>query len=120
MSAGQRVSVLIRTLLCTLLSAIGATGCMSLSSNTTLLSDSSHLGTPYSGSRGDLHILVCFGRSVSRDASTLLFTPIMLFPLVDLPLSFVIDTLLLPVDIPLQADRKPQRIGAGGCRLIGM
>ena len=93
---------------------------MSLGSNTTILSDSSHLGTPYSGTRGDLHILVCFGRSVSRDALALLFTPIMIFPLIDLPLSFVLDTLLLPIDIPLEADRKPQRIGARGCRLMGM
>jgi len=93
---------------------------MSLSTNTTILSDSSHLGTPYSGARGDLHTLVCFGRDVSRDASGLLFAPLMLLPLVDLPLSAVIDTLLLPIDVPLEPDRPPQKIGGGGCRLIGM
>jgi len=93
---------------------------MSLSTNTTVLSDSSHLGTPYSGTRGDLHTLVCFSRNVSRDASGLLFAPVMLFPLVDLPLSAVLDTLLLPIDIALEPDRAPQAIGEGGCRLIGM
>ncbi len=95
-------------------------GCMSLSTNTTVLSDSSHLGTPYSGVRSDLHILVCFARDVSRDASGLLFGPVMLFPLIDLPLSFVVDTLLLPLDLALDPDRPPQGIGEGGCRLIGM
>lgn len=100
--------------------AILVSGCMSLSTNTTVLSDSSHLGTPYSGTRGDLHILVCFARDVSRDASGLLFAPVMLFPLIDVPLSFVLDTLLLPLDLALEPDREPQRIGEGGCRLIGM
>jgi uncharacterized protein YceK len=93
---------------------------MSLSTNTTVLSDSSHLGTPYSGTRGDLHTLVCFSRDVSRDASGLLFAPVMLFPLIDLPLSFAVDTLLFPLDWPLEPDRTPQKIGGGGCRLIGM
>jgi len=97
-----------------------AIGCMSLSTNTTILSSSSHLGTPYSGARGDLHTLVCFSRDVSRDASGLLFVPLMIFPVVDLPLSGVIDTLILPVDIALEPDRPPQGIGAGGCRLFGM
>jgi uncharacterized protein YceK len=97
-----------------------SSGCMSLSTNTSLLSDSSHLGTPYSGTRGDLHTLVCFGRDASRDASGLFFAPVMLVPLIDLPLSFALDTLLLPLDVPLEADRPAQRVGEGGCRLIGM
>ena len=100
--------------------AVLGSGCMSLSTNTTVLSDSSHLGTVYSGTRADLHILVCFARDVSRDASGLLFAPIMLLPLIDLPLSFALDTLLLPFDVALEPDRTPQRIGEGGCRLIGM
>ena len=94
--------------------------CMSISSNTAVLSDSSDLGTPYSGTRGDLHVLVCFGRDVSRDASGLLFAPLMLLPLIDLPLSFTLDTLLLPFDLALDPEQPPQEIGAGGCRLIGM
>jgi hypothetical protein len=93
---------------------------MSLSTNTTILSDSSHLGTPYSGARGDLHTLVCFARDVSRDASGLLFAPAMLVPLVDLPLSAAVDTLILPLDLALEPDRPAQRIGEGGCRLFGM
>lgn len=95
-------------------------GCMSISSNTALLSDNSDLGTPYSGTRGDLHVLVCLGRDASRDASGLLFAPLMLFPLVDLPLSFAVDTLLLPFDLAFDPGQPPQKIGAGGCRLIGM
>lgn len=97
-----------------------ASGCMSITTNTTLLSDASHLGTPYSGARADLHILVCFARDVSRDASGLLFAPLMLLPLVDLPFSLVLDTLLLPIDLAVEPDRPPQDIGGGGCRLIGM
>jgi uncharacterized protein YceK len=97
-----------------------ASGCMSLATNTTVLSDTSHLGTPYSGARGDLHILVCFARGVSRHASALLLAPAMLVPVVDLPLSAALDTLLLPVDIALEPGRPPQDIGGGGCRLVGM
>lgn len=93
---------------------------MSVLTNSALLSDSSHLGTPYSGARADLHTLVCYGRDVARDAWGLLFAPIMLIPLVDLPLSFALDTVLLPVDIPLEPERPPLRVGEGGCRLIGM
>jgi uncharacterized protein YceK len=100
--------------------AVLASGCMSVSTNTAVLSDASHLGTPYSGTRGDLHTLVCFARDVSRDASGLLLAPVMLVPLVDLPLSFALDTLLLPVDLALEPDRPPQGIGKGGCRLVGM
>ena len=95
-------------------------GCMSVATNTSFLSDSSHLGTPYSGTRGDLHILVCFSKDVGRDASALVLAPLMLLPLIDLPLSLLLDTLLLPVDIPLEPDRSPQAIGGGGCRLVGM
>jgi uncharacterized protein YceK len=113
------VRVMAQGLFCVAFSLL-AFGCMSLSTNTAILSDSSHLGTPYSGARGDLHILVCFGRDVSRHASGLLLVPIMLFPLVDLPLSGVLDTLILPVDLALDPDRPPQGIGKGGCRLIGM
>ena len=93
---------------------------MSIATNTAVLSDSSHLGNPYSGTRGNAHILVCFARDVSRDASGLLFAPLMLLPLIDLPLSFVLDTLLLPVDLAVEAERPAQVIGEGGCRLIGM
>ncbi len=93
---------------------------MSLLTNTAVLSDSSHLGTPYSGTRANLHILVCFGRDVSRDASGLLFSPLMLFPLVDTPVSLAVDTVLLPFDLVLEPDRPPQGIGKGGCRLVGM
>lgn len=110
--AGTRVLLLVL--------AIATSGCMSLSTNTTLLSDSSHLGTPYSGTRADLHTLVCFGRDVRRAPSSLLFSPVMLLPLVDLPLSLAIDTLLLPVDVVLEPDRPPLEVGRGSCRLIGM
>jgi len=95
-------------------------GCMSIATNTSFLSDSSHLGTPYSGARGDLHILVCFGKDVRRNASGLLLAPVMLLPLIDLPLSILLDTLLLPIDIPLEPGRAPQAIGGGGCDLVGM
>ena len=104
----------------TSLVAVFATGCSSLLTNTAILSDSSHLGTPYSGTRGDLHIMVCYARGVSQHASGLLLAPLMLFPVIDLPLSFVVDTLLLPVDILVEPAREPLRIGEGSCRLIGM
>jgi uncharacterized protein YceK len=95
-------------------------GCASITSNTTLLSDSSHLGTPYSGTRRDVHTLYCMGRGVIREPRNLMFFPIMLFPLVDLPLSFALDTVLLPLDVILEPDARPLVIGEGGCRLIGM
>ena len=101
-------------------SSIALVGCMSLSTNSKVLSSSSHLGTPYSGVRGDLHTLVCLSRDVSQGTSGLLLLPVMVFPAVDLPLSGAIDTLILPVDIALEPDRPPQGIGTGGCRLIGM
>jgi uncharacterized protein YceK len=97
-----------------------APGCMSVLSNTAMLQDRSELGTPYSGSRRNLHTLVCFGRDVAQDASALLFAPIMLFPLIDLPLSFVVDTLILPIDVAVDADKPPLEIGKGDCRLFGM
>lgn len=100
--------------------AAASSGCMSIATNTAVLSDSSHLGTPFSGTRGDLHTLACFGRDASRDASALLLAPLMLVPLVDLPLSAAVDLLLLPVDIPMEPERPPLQIGSGGCRLIGM
>jgi len=93
---------------------------MSISTNTAVLSDTSELGTPYSGTRADLHLLVCFSKNVSRDASSLLFTPVMLLPLVDLPLSLAVDTLLFPFDWVLEAEHPPLQIGGGGCKLIGM
>ncbi len=65
-------------------------------------------------------MLVCFARDVSRNASGLLLAPLMLLPLIDLPLSFVLDTLLLPFDLALEPERAAQVIGAGGCRLFGM
>lgn len=93
---------------------------MSITTNTTLLSDTSHLGTPYSGTRANLHTLVCYGRDVRREPSSALFAPLMVLPLVDVVLSFAVDTLILPVDVPLEPERPPLEIGAGGCRLIGM
>lgn len=107
-------------LACLALLAAAISGCMSVSTHTALLSDSSHLGTPFPGTRGDLHTLVCFGRDASRDPHALLLSPLMLVPLIDLPLSFALDLLLLPVDIPMEPERPPLRIGSGGCRLIGM
>ena len=95
-------------------------GCASLLSNTALISDSSHLGTPYSGSRRDLHTLYCLGRDVGREPATLLFFPVALVPLIDLPLSLAMDTLLLPIDLVVEPDARPLVIGSGGCRLIGM
>ena len=108
------------TRIAALLATLSLGGCMSIASNTTLLQDSSHLGTPYSGTRQNLHTLVCYGRDVRRDASGLIFAPLMLLPLVDSVLSFALDTALLPVDLALEPERTPLEIGAGGCRLIGM
>ena len=99
------------TIALVVVAALG-TGCMSITTNTTLLSDSSQLGAPYSGTRADLHMLVCFARDVSRNASSLLLAPLMLLPLIDLPLSFVLDTLLLPFDLALEPERAAQVIGA--------
>jgi uncharacterized protein YceK len=95
-------------------------GCSSVLSNTALLSDSSHLGTPYSGTTRDAHTLYCMGRGVTREPLTLLLFPVALFPLVDLPMSSAIDTVLLPVDIVRESEACPLKIGEGGCRLIGM
>lgn len=106
------------TIMC--LVSVHSFGCASLSSNTTLLSDSSHLGTPYSGTTRDAHTLYCMGRDFARSPETLLFFPVALFPLIDLPLSLAIDTVLLPVDIVLEAERAPLKIGEGGCKLWGM
>lgn len=104
-----------------LLAASSATiGCASLSSNTALINDSSHLGTPYSGVRSDLHLFHCFGRSLSRSASALIWTPIMVFPLVDGVASLAVDTILLPFDIALEPDVPPKPIRERSCDLIGM
>jgi len=103
-----------------LLLTLAIPGCSSISTNTALLSDQSHLGTVYSGARADLHVVYCFGREVPRDATTLILTPIALLFLIDLPLSAVLDTLLLPADIPIKPDAQPLIPGQGGCRLIGM
>ncbi len=111
-----RVSLqLLGVLLCA-----GLFGCASIGSNTAILSDSSHLGTPYSGTTRDVHTLYCMGRGVMNEPASLLFFPIVLFPLVDLPLSFALDTILLPVDLALEAEARPLVVGEGGCRLIGM
>jgi len=106
--------------LCTLGLVFTSVACGTLTTNTRILSDTSHLGTVYSGSRQDLHGLVCIGQDIKQDMSGLIFLPVGALLLVDLPLSVVADTLLLPVDIPLEADRPPQPIAAGGCDLFGM
>jgi uncharacterized protein YceK len=102
-----------------LLAALGL-GCASVASNTALLSDSSHLGTPYSGTTRDAHTLYCLGRGAARDPSTLLLLPVGLVFLIDLPLSAALDTVLLPFDVALDAEARPLVIGEGGCRLVGM
>jgi len=65
-------------------------------------------------------VLYCFGRQVPRDATTLILTPFVLLFLIDLPLSIALDTLLLPVDVPMEPEAQPLIPGRGGCRLIGM
>ena len=105
---------------CVALLALASVGCMSLSTNIPLLSDESHLGTPYSGVRVDLHVLICFGKTVPRDPSVLILTPLALFHLVDLPFSTIADTILLPIDIPLEPEARPLVPGRGSCKLIGM
>jgi uncharacterized protein YceK len=106
--------------------ALGAVGllaspaCMSATAHTTLISDASHLGTPYPGVRLDVHWLICFAREVRNDASALLFSPLAIFHLIDLPFSAVADTLLLAVDIPLEPDAEPLVPGRGSCKLFGM
>ena len=102
-----------------MLTALGLS-CASVSSNTTMLSDSSHLGTPYSGTIRDAHTLYCLGRGVVRDSSTLLLFPVGLVFLVDLPLSIALDTVLLPFDVVLEPEARPLVIGEGGCKLVGM
>jgi uncharacterized protein YceK len=97
-----------------------ASGCASLASNTTLLSDSSHLGTPYSGTLRDTHTLYCMGRGFVREPASLMFFPVFLLPLADLPLSAAVDSLLLPFDLALEPEARPLVVGEAGCRLIGM
>jgi uncharacterized protein YceK len=103
-----------------LLIALASAGCMSLSTNIPILSDQSHLGTPYSGVRIDSHILVCFGKTIPRDPSILILTPLALLYFVDLPFSTAADTLLLPLDIPREPEARPLVPGRGSCKLIGM
>jgi uncharacterized protein YceK len=102
-----------------LFAALGLS-CASVTSNTAVLSDSSHLGTPYSGTIRDAHTLYCLGRGVVRDSSTLLLLPVGLVFLVDLPLSVALDTVLLPFDVVLEPEARPLVVGEGGCKLIGM
>jgi len=100
--------------------ALSGAGCMSLSTNIPILMDQSHLGTPYSGARLDVHILICFGKTIPKDPTILILTPIILLYLVDLPLSTVVDTLLLPVDILREPEAEPLVPGRGSCKLVGM
>ncbi len=100
--------------------SLASAGCMSLSTNIPILSDQSHLGTPYSGVRIDIHVLICFGKTLPRDPSVLILTPLALFHLVDLPFSAVADTLLLPIDIPRETEARPLVPGRGSCKLVGM
>ena len=93
---------------------------MSLSTNIPLLSDQSHLGTPYSGVRIDAHVVFCYGKTVPKDPSILILTPFVLLYLVDLPLSIATDTLLLPADIPLESEAQRLVPGSGSCKLVGM
>ena len=83
-------------------------------------SDQSHLGTPYSGLRMDLYAIFCFGKTLPRDPSVLILTPIALFHLVDLPFSTIADTLLLPVDIPLEPDARSVVPGCGSCKTLSL
>ncbi len=103
-----------------LLIALASAGCMSLSTNIPILTDQSHLGTSYSGVRIDLHVLICLGKTIPRDPSVLILTPLALFHLVDLPFSAAADTLLLPLDIFLEPEARPLVPGRGSCKLIGM
>ncbi len=100
--------------------ALASTGCMSLSTNIPVLSDQSHLGMPYSGVRIDFHVLICFGKTLPRDPTVLILTPLALFHLVDLPFSAVSDTLLLPIDILREPEARPLVPGRGSCKLVGM
>ena len=70
--------------------------------------------------RVDLHVLICFGKTLPGDLSVAILTPLALFHLVDLPLSAVADTLLLPIDIPLEPEARARVPGHGSCKLIGM
>jgi uncharacterized protein YceK len=97
-----------------------SSSCASVTSNTAVISDSSHLGTPYSGATRDVHTLYCLSRNATRDPSVLLAFPIALLFLADLPLSAALDTLLLPLDIALEPDARPLVVGEGGCKLVGM
>jgi uncharacterized protein YceK len=103
--------------------ALVTSGCMSLSTNISWLGDivglSSHLGTPYSGARIDIHFLICGGRWIREDPKSLILLPLAIFPLIDLPLSAAIDTILLPVDVLLEPKAPPLVPGRASCR-VGM
>ena len=103
--------------------ALVISGCMSLSTNVAWLGDivgvESHLGTPYSGVRMDLHILICGGKLVWEDPISLILLPVAIFPLLDLPFSTVMDTILLPADVLLEPKAPPLVPGRASCR-IGM
>ena len=96
---------------------------MSLSTNIPWVADivglSPQLGTPYSGARHDIHFLICGGRSIREDPKSLILLPIAIFPLLDLPLSAAIDTLLLPADLFLEPEAAPLVPGSASCR-VGM
>ena len=95
---------------------VTASVCMALVSGC----DSSHLGTPYSGTLRDTHTLYCMGRGFVSEPASLMFFPVFLLPLADLPLSAAVDSLLLPFDLALEPEARPLVVGEAGCRLIGM
>jgi uncharacterized protein YceK len=103
--------------------ALMISGCMSLSTNVAWLGDivgfDSHLGTPYSGVRVDLHFLFCGGRWIREDPKSLIILPVAIFPLLDLPFSAVMDTILLPADFFVEAKAPPLVPGRASCR-VGM
>jgi len=96
---------------------------MSLSTNVAWLGDivgtGSHLGTPYSGVRIDLHLLFCGGKWVWEDPVSLILLPVAIVPLVDLPFSAVMDTILLPADVLLEPEAPPLVPGRATCS-VGM
>lgn len=100
--------------------ALLVSGCVSLSTHFGMINDEPRFGTRYPGSRVDLNVLSCYGRSVSRDATTLFLTPVAGFHLIDLPFSALGDTAFLAIDIPMDSGAPPLRPGSGFCRLYGM
>jgi uncharacterized protein YceK len=100
--------------------ALAISGCMSLSTNIAWLGDivgfSSHLGTPYSGVRVDLHYLICGSRWIREDPTALIVLPLAIFPLLDMPFSAVMDTIFLPADVVLEPKAPPLVPGRASCR----